>query len=136
MTTSDPTHRIDHRGTESADIEAEVDFLVNVMGMTLMRWGVHAGTGKRIALLHDAAASKVELMEVDSVTGELDHIAFAVEDLHTAHGQALRAGCTEERGPFRIDAAGADTSFVRTNGGELLQLIRYDADSPDRRPWG
>lgn len=32
--------------------------------------------------------------------------------------------------------SGARTSFVRSPGGRLIQLVQYDDDSPDRAPWG
>lgn len=126
---------LDHQGFESADIDADVETLV-VLGMTLMRWGCHAVTGKRIALLHDGVASKIELIEVDVISGALDHTAFVVDDLATAHSRAVDAGCIEDRPPFRLDAARAHTSFVRTTAGTLIQLVQYDESSMDRAPWG
>lgn len=126
---------LDHQGVESVDIESDVAALV-ALGMTVMRWGVHAVTGRRIALLHDGVASKTELMEVDERIGALDHTAFAVDHLPSAHRAALAAGCAEERPPFRLEAALAHTSFVRAPGGSLVQLVQYDEHSPDRAPWG
>lgn len=125
---------LDHHGRETLDIDNDVAALTAI-GMTLIRWGRHVATGKRIALLHDGVASKIELMEVDGLTGRLDHIAFAVDDLVNAQGKALSGAFTEELPPFRIEAAGAWSSFVRSASGTLIQLIRYDHDSPDRAPW-
>lgn len=125
---------LDHQGYETVDIDAEATALT-AMGMTVLRWGVHAVTGKRIALLSDGVASKIELMEVDAVTGALDHCAFAVPELGEAHARAVNNGCEEDREPFRLEAAKARTSFVRTPAGRLIQLVQYDEDSSDRAPW-
>lgn len=126
---------LDHQGIETADIDADVAAFT-AAGMTVLRWGTHAVTGKRIALLCDGLASKIELMEVDAVTGALDHCAFAVSDLRTEHARSLGGGSVEERAPFRLAAARALTSFIRTPAGRLVQLVQYDEDSPDRAPWG
>lgn len=125
---------LDHQGFESVDIDADVA-LLTTLGMTVIRWGMHAVTGKRIALLHDGVASKIELIEVDVATGVLNHTAFAVDHLSNEHAKALNSGCIEERAPFRLDPAQAHTSFVRTSSGALLQLIQYDVHSIDRAPW-
>lgn len=125
---------LDHQGLESVDIDTDVS-LLQTLGMTLIRWGTHAVTGKRIALLHDGVASKIELIEVDIATGILNHTAFAVDDLNIEHTQALDSGYIEERPPFRLDAAHAHTAFIRTSAGTLIQLVQYDAHSPDCAPW-
>lgn len=125
---------LDHQGFETLDIDTDVSRL-KTLGMTLIRWGTHAVTGKRIALLHDGVASKIELIEVDIATGMLNHTAFAVDQLGIEHTQALASGYIEERAPFRLHAAQAHTSFIRTSAGTLVQLIQYDEYSPDRAPW-
>ncbi|MDV6271227.1 VOC family protein [Rhodococcus globerulus] len=125
---------LDHQGFESLDIDADVS-LLKTLGMKLIRWGTHAVTGKRIALLHDDVASKIELIEVDIATGMLNHAAFAVDQLNIEHTKTLDSGCIEERAPFRLDAAQAHTSFVRTRAGTLIQLVQYDGHSLDRAPW-
>ena len=122
---------LDHQGIESTDIDADVAFLVGTAGMTLIRWGVHALTGRRIAMLHDGAAAKLELIEVDVAAGEFAHTAFAVDDLDAAHARAIADGAVELRAPFRIEAARATSGMLRAAGGSVLQLIRYDPDSPD-----
>jgi len=131
-----PGVRLDHQGLESVDIDDEVRFLVGTMGMTLIRWGEHGLTGRRVAMLHDGVASKLELIEVAEATGDYAHTAFVADDLVATHAAALQGGCTQERPVFRIDAAGADSTFVRTKAGALVQLIHYDEGSPDRAPWG
>jgi hypothetical protein len=129
-------NRLDHYGVESADIEGEVAFQQEVLGMTLMRWGTHALTGLRIAMLHDGRASKLEVIEVAAVNRALEHTAYATDDLPADYERALAGGATADRPPFRLEPALADSAFVRSRAGLLIQLICYDQDSPDRRPWG
>lgn len=125
---------IDHLGRESSDIDSDVRAFVGV-GMSLIRWGVHAVTGLRIALLHDGVASKVELIEVTEMTGALDHVAYAVDDLDRWRTIAVHAGFTEEQGRFRIEAARAWSAFVRSPSGILVQYIQYESGSSDIMPW-
>jgi hypothetical protein len=122
---------VDHTGWETLDIEGEAEFLSASLGMYLIRWGMHAETGLRIALLDDGFASKVELIEVPELTGRYAHTALLVADVAAAHRELLERGCTEQRAPFHLEAAGAVTSFVQTPPGRLIQLIRYEADSAD-----
>ncbi len=129
-----PRWRLDHYGQESADIDGDVR-AYQALGMAVARWGTHVGTGGRIALLHDGVAAKIELIEVDKVTGEMDHTAFAVDDLTAARSAALDQGFTEVTPVNRIEAARAFSCFIRSASGPLVQLISYDSCSPDIAPW-
>jgi catechol 2,3-dioxygenase-like lactoylglutathione lyase family enzyme len=127
---------LDHVALEETDIEAAVALHVDVLGFALLRWGRHVATGRRIAMLADPHGGKVELIEVEVVTGELAHIAYRTggpADLDAAHAALLHAGCTELNPPFRLEPAKARTSFVRDAAGRRVQLIAYDPDSPDLR---
>lgn len=87
-------------------------------------------------MLADPDGGKVELIEVEAVTGELAHVAYGADgpaDLDAAHAALLHAGCTELDPPFRLEPAKARTSFVRDAAGRRVQLIAYDPDSPDLR---
>ncbi|RZS82676.1 hypothetical protein EV189_3071 [Motilibacter rhizosphaerae] len=122
---------LDHVGTEEADIDARVRFLTQVLGHRLLRWGTHVVTGRRIAMLADPAGMKLELMEVDAVRGELDHVAYRVPDVDAAHAALLASGCTEIRAPFDLLAARARSSLLAEPTGSRLQLVAYAPDSPD-----
>jgi 4-hydroxyphenylpyruvate dioxygenase-like putative hemolysin len=121
----------DHAGLESLDIEADVALHTGALGMRLIRWGVHAMTGGRMAMLIDSRGVKVELIEVAEITGALAHTAFQVADLAEALAGAEAAGATTVDTPFRIDAARADSCSVAAPGGAPIQLIHYRSDSPD-----
>jgi predicted enzyme related to lactoylglutathione lyase len=122
---------LDHVGTEEPDIDARVGFLVGALGFRVLRWGVHVVTGQRIAVLADPRGTKLELMEVAERTGELEHVAYRVADVDTAHAALLETGCTEERAPFEIPPALARSSLLREPAGHRLQLISYRPGSPD-----
>lgn len=122
---------LDHVGTEEPDIDGRVGFLVEMLGFRVLRWGVHVVTGRRIAMLADPRGTKLELMEVPERTGELDHVAYRVTDVDAAHACLLATGCTEERAPFEIPPAMARSSLLREAAGHRLQLISYQAGSPD-----
>ena len=122
---------LDHVGTEEADVDARVAFLVDTLGFRVLRWGTHVVTGRRIVMLTDPAGTKLELMEVAERTGALDHVGYRVADVDAAHAALLAAGCTEVRAPFEIAAAHARSSLVREAAGHQLQLIAYAPGSPD-----
>jgi catechol 2,3-dioxygenase-like lactoylglutathione lyase family enzyme len=122
---------LDHVATEEPDIDGRVRFLVDVLGLRLLRWGRHTASGGRIAMLADPHGAKLELIEVAERRGEHDHVAWRVPDVDAAHAALLAAGCTELRAPSQLSAARARTSMVREASGNRLQLIAYDADSPD-----
>ena len=122
---------LDHVATEEPDVEARVRFLVDVLGLRLLRWGRHTVSGGRIAMLADPLGTKVELIEVAERRGEYDHVAWRVPDVDAAHAGLLAAGCTELRAPSELAAAQARTSMLREGTGGRLQLIAYRAGSPD-----
>jgi hypothetical protein len=108
------------------------------MGLIVWRWGIHALSGGRIAMLHDGAATKIELIEVARLDGRLAHIAFASDDVAADCLVAVGRGATCVAAPFRIEAAAA-TSALLTGAGAgsiLAQLIQYDPGSTDLDPWG
>jgi predicted enzyme related to lactoylglutathione lyase len=122
---------LDHLGTEETDLDARVRFLTEVLGHRVLRWGTHVVTGRRIAMLADPAGTKLELMEVDALCGELDHVAYRVPDVDSAHAELRAAGCTEMRPPFDLPGARARSSLQQEPTGARLQLISYAPDSQD-----
>lgn len=121
----------DHAAVESLDIGADVAFYVDVLGGTLLRWGSHVKTGLRVAMISVNPGVKIELMEVRELTGELVHTAFRAEDGGELERLVSASGCPVVAGPFRIDGARADACSLVAPGGSVIQLISYDADSPD-----
>ena len=122
---------LDHVATEEPDIDGRVRFLVDVLGLRLLRWGRHTASGGRIAMLADPLGTKVELIEVAERRGEYDHVAWRVPDVDAAHAALLVAGCGELRAPSELAAAHARASILREVSGNRLQLIAYSPGSPD-----
>jgi hypothetical protein len=123
----------DHAGVETTRIEEDARLYVEAFGLSQIRWGTHSGTGGRIAMLSDAEGVKLELIEVESPTGTLAHLAFRSEDVTAARAAAIAAGCVGEGTLRWIEAAKATTAMVSMPSGALVQLIRYEPDSPDVR---
>jgi hypothetical protein len=121
----------DHAGVETASIEEDARLYVEALGLRRIRWGTHSRTGGRIAMLGDGQGVKLELIEVLEPTGDLAHLAFRTADVATARTDAIEAGCVGEGELRRIEAAKATTAMVRMPSGALVQLIRYEPDSPD-----
>ncbi len=132
MGTPYPLLPVDHHGLETTRIDEDVEDHLR-LGMRLVRWGLHGPTGKRIAMLR-AGPAKLELIEVATPTGAWVHTAFLVSDpadLPATHATLVGRGLTSEREPFPIAAALAESSFLRTRGGQSVQLIAYHPGSPD-----
>ncbi|RBY86817.1 VOC family protein [Blastococcus sp. TF02A-26] len=124
---------LDHTGLETSRIEADVAGYA-ALGARLIRWGLHAPTGGRIAMLRAPGGTKIELIEVHDGDGTWAHTAFLVtdpDDLAGTHDRLVAAGLVEVRPPFAIPAARAESSFLRTPGGSSIQLIAYHPGSPD-----
>jgi hypothetical protein len=62
------------------------------------------------------------------------HVAFATNDLACALANSEAAGWTLARGPSEIAAAKAHSAFLIKNNVEI-QVLEYQADSPDLATW-
>ncbi|BBY24158.1 VOC family protein [Mycobacterium stomatepiae] len=72
---------------------------------------------------------KIELIE--SPTDGLAHLAMAADDVDDTFTELLRIGLAAERIPHRLEAAKARSALLSDEFGFQIQLIAYDADSPD-----
>lgn len=125
------SEQLDHIAVAVADLDERIEFFTQQMGMTLRRRGVETATGNRIAMLAEPVSGfKLELIE-DSERRGMQHMARRVESVQDAYDAMVAAGCTGRREPRRIQAARADSALVEDPSGMLVQLIRYDPDSPD-----
>ncbi len=119
----------DHVGIETTMFEADLAWFQDVLGARLLRVGAHVVTGLRIAML--AADPKTELVEVDEANGRFTHTAYRVDDVAAAADELIASGASADGPLIRIEPARADSRLLRLPGGAAVQLIRYDADSPD-----
>ncbi len=124
--------QIDHLAMGVRDIDERISFFTGVLGWTLGRRGTHIGSGGRIAFVSDPATGfKIELIETPDRQEGLMHLAFRVDDVAASRESLLTAGLEGVRGPLRLDAGKAETALLRDATGMEVQIIRYDADSPD-----
>ena len=122
---------LDHVALAVADLDERIAFFTQHMGMTLRRMGKEISTGSRIAMLGDPASGfKLELIESADRSG-LQHIARRVDDVPAAFAAMVDAGMKPLREPRRIEPAKADSALVEDPSGLMVQLVRYDPDSPD-----
>lgn len=125
------SERLDHVAIGVVDLDEMVGLFTERLGMRLIRNGIRFGSGQRIALLHQPGSNfKLELIE----SGEqnvLLHLAHRTDDLTDATERLTTAGLSALRPAHRLDAAQADTVLLGHRSGLRLQLIAYDAGSPD-----
>lgn len=125
--------RVDHVAIGVEDLDERVAFFTGTMGMVEGRRGVYLGQGGgRIGFVADPVTGfKFELIEAASGERGLMHIAWRVNSVPDAHDHALELGLRPLREPRRLEPGKADTCMVESPPGLAIQLIRYDADSPD-----
>jgi catechol 2,3-dioxygenase-like lactoylglutathione lyase family enzyme len=122
--------RLDHVAIAVPDLEAQVGLLTGTLGFELLRQGTFIATGAPLAVLRDpGSGTKLELVQGEP--GFL-HLAFASDDVAADHERLVAAGLDGSRGIVRIEPAKAESSLLTAPAGLQVQVVRYDADSPDR----
>jgi catechol 2,3-dioxygenase-like lactoylglutathione lyase family enzyme len=125
--------RVDHVAVEVSDFDERLQLFTEHLGFTLKRMGrYNADPTRRIAMLGDSSGFKIELIEGADDAGAFKHIALLVDDVASSHAALVAAGFTSQVEPKRLPPAKGDTAVVRDAAGLVVQLVRYDADSPDR----
>ena len=123
--------QIDHVAISVGDFDDRLALLTGSLGMTLKRVGTYGkDASRRIAMVGDAAGFKLEIIEGDG-PDTFEHVAWRVEDVQASFDAMVAEGYTAERPPRRLDAAKAITALLHDPKGFAVQIIRYDADSPD-----
>ena len=122
---------VDHVALGVRDMEERLAFLTGVLGMTIKRRGTHFKSGRPIVLVADANGFKLELVEIDADEPTFMHLAYRVDDVAGDYERLLAQGCESIRGPHELKAARAETALVQDASKLQVQIIRYEADSPD-----
>jgi catechol 2,3-dioxygenase-like lactoylglutathione lyase family enzyme len=127
--------RIDHVAIEVPSIDEFIATFVDSGGLKLIRKGVATATGRQIAMLGDRIGTKIELIEnPECESVRFLHVAFASTDIDAAIGEAKERGWNVSRGPSAIAAAKAKSAFLVKDSVEI-QVLEYQADSPDLATW-
>lgn len=122
---------VDHVAIGVADFDERLDTLSSTIGLPVRRRGTYFLNGRRLAMLGGPSGGfKIELCESPEQTGFL-HIAFRVDDVRAEFDRLVAAGMTPIGEPRRIEPARAESAMVEDSDGWRIQVIRYDADSPD-----
>ena len=122
---------VDHVALGVRDMEERLAFLTGVLGMTVKRRGTHFKSGRPIVLVSDANGFKLELIEIDADEPTFMHLAYRVDDVAGDYERLLAQGCESIRGPHELKAARAESALVQDASKLQVQIIRYEADSPD-----
>ncbi|KKC25861.1 VOC family protein [Sphingomonas sp. SRS2] len=130
--------RIDHFALGVSDIEQAIAHFESVAGLKLIRRGTLGRTGGAMAMIGDGTGMKIELVETpDATTPTLLHIAFRSDDVASdAIAVEGKAGLSLQRGPNPLPAASALSALFSRPDGLEVQIIQYEADSPDIVEWG
>jgi catechol 2,3-dioxygenase-like lactoylglutathione lyase family enzyme len=124
---------LDHVALGVPDLDARIALLVDTCSMRLLRRGTVAATGQRMAMLADAAGSRLELVEVLGAPGPVFlHLAFRTDDVDTAYGEAIARGMQSKRTPHALEAEQARTALLTDGRGFDLQVISYGEAAPRR----
>lgn len=120
---------LDHVALGVPNLDLGIDIFVRSCGMKLLYTNIVPASGRRMAMLHDAAGKKLELIERpgDDIA-DFRHIAFRADDADEAHQALLAQGWHTKREPHDLPRAGARTALLNGYGFDL-QVISY-ADPP------
>jgi catechol 2,3-dioxygenase-like lactoylglutathione lyase family enzyme len=123
---------IDHVALGVQDLDERIAFMTTVLGMMLKRRGTHIPTGGRIAFLADPGTGfKFELVETPDRQLGFMHVAYRADDVSAEHDRLVEQGLQSLRTPVRIKPAKAVSALLKDPSGLEVQVIAYDADSPD-----
>jgi 4-hydroxyphenylpyruvate dioxygenase-like putative hemolysin len=129
--------RIDHIALRTPDFDGTIALLERSCGLRLLRIGVVAATGQRIAMIGDGTGMKLELIDAADALGlSFAHIAFCVDDVDAAYQAMIAAEWASKKPPRDLPPAQARTALVSDAARSLdVQLISYDPASPDVKEW-
>ena len=117
--------RLSHHAIIVGDMDRAIDIYCGQLGLRLLRRKAGAAYAE-VAMLEDAGGPRIELLLVEGgERGNLDHIAFEVDDVDEAFERLTSEGFTAEREPFDVPGGIVRTSFLRTPDGVKIELMRY-----------
>jgi catechol 2,3-dioxygenase-like lactoylglutathione lyase family enzyme len=111
---------LDHLSLAVPDVQAQVDFFRQSMGMTELRRGddfglvVEPHSGFRIETTRSEGGAETKLL----------HIGFEVADVGQAYGALTASGLQTVHAPHRRERANIDAAFVKDAGGLEIQLSK------------
>ena len=130
--------KIDHVAIEVVDLDYYVERLVGTGGMRLLRRATAKRTGARMAMVGDPTGMKLELIENRDAVGTVPrflHVAFRSGDVDATATSLVDKGWKWERGPIDLEAAQARSVLLSDARGFELQVLTYQANSPDVVEW-
>ncbi|HEX4820127.1 MAG TPA: VOC family protein [Acidimicrobiales bacterium] len=115
------TPALDHIAMTVPDLDAQVDRLINDLGLQVRMRSEH------FAVLVDPRIDfKFELSRSDDGEVHVRHLGFRADDVDAAHRNLVGAGMESRQEPQRQDFASMYTSYLTQPGGVEVQLVKYD----------
>ena len=112
---------MDHISLAVPDVEKQVDFFTEVLGMTAH----HRSPGFGMVSDPDSRF-QIELTKADGPETKLLHIGLQVADVDGAFDTLVSAGLSTVHAPHRREFAKMRTAFVRDAAGLEVQVAKMD----------
>ena len=118
-----------YTGIRVKDLDRSIEFYTETMGMKEVRRGRMKAGGIWVELISKGSNHPLELnyylpgsrfYEKYSEGSELDHLAFACDDVRESYRKALEGGAASAVEPW--DEGGSTLAFVRDPSGVWLEL--------------
>ena len=115
--------RILHTSITTLDMDRSLRFYTEVMGLTFVKRREIPENHAEIAFVEDnESGAQIELTwwhgKTDMVAGEqLDHIAFAVDDMDAAMATFRARGVTIEKEPYGLSGGSSRIAFISDPDG-------------------
>jgi lactoylglutathione lyase len=118
-----------YTGIRVKDLDRSVKFYTEIMGMKEVRRGKMKAGGIWVELMSKGSNHPLELnyyplgskfYEKYAEGSELDHLAFACDDVRKSYRKALAGGATSAVEPW--DEGGSTLAFIRDPNGVWIEL--------------
>ena len=121
--------RILHTSITTLDMDRSILFYTEVMGLTFVKRREIPENNAEIAFVQDdESGAQIELTwwrdKTEMADGDqLDHIAFAVDNMEAAMAQFRRQGVTIAKEPYGLSGGATRIAFITDPDGIWLEII-------------
>ena len=120
--------KILHTCLNVSDLERSISFYKSNLDLNLTSRREIKQNNAEIAFLKDEAGNAIELTywrDKKIVEGDnFDHIAFDVEDVHSAVEKLRKNGVTIAMEPYSLQGSTSKIAFIKDPDGNWLELIQ------------
>ncbi|HXY82563.1 MAG TPA: VOC family protein [Candidatus Saccharimonadales bacterium] len=121
--------KILHTCLNVSNMEKSIDFYSKSIGLTFVSRREIKENNAEIAFLKDETGNAIELThwrdkKLLAEGDNFDHIAFQVDDIHSAVKELKSKGVTIAMEPYSISASTSKIAFIKDPDGNWLELIQ------------